>query len=72
MKTHNELIKRYQNGEAKLAVNHINHREFVMGGTRYFCGYSSQRDSTYKPQTWTDPEYKVQGWITYKTEAVNQ
>ena len=68
--THDELIKAYQAKRATLDVSQINHREFTMDGTRYFCGYSSKRDPNYTQKDWRDPEYKVQGWRTYKSESV--
>lgn len=70
--THDDLINAYQTGKATLEVDHINHREFVMNGNRYFCGYSSQQDSTYTPKTADDSEYKVQGWLTYKRLSLEE
>lgn len=61
--TYDFLEKEYQNKRATLPIDHINHREFVKDGIRYFCGYSSQRAETFK-----DGSYKVQGWMVYKSE----
>lgn len=53
--THDELLEMGANP----VVCHINHREFVKDGIRYFCGWDSQLN----PKT-----NEVYGWITYKTE----
>lgn len=66
--TPEELEKLYQEGKATLPINHINHREFVYNGMRYFCGWDSTKDLTYKPTEVGDPAYKVRGWILYKQE----
>lgn len=70
--THDELIEQYRNGAARLDVDRVNHREFIFNGIRYSCGWSSERDTTYKPKKFSDPEYRVVGWRTYKAEAVSQ
>ena len=64
--TYKELERLYRQGKATLPVDHINHREFVYNGIRYFCGWDSTKDETYKPTEDTDPAYKVNGWILYK------
>lgn len=65
--TYAELEKDYQSGRAELVVEHLNHREFVKDGVKYYCGYSSQRAETY-----ADGTYRVQGWMTYKRDDLRR
>jgi hypothetical protein len=51
--TYSQLEKLYQQGQAQFAVDHINHREIVWRGTRYYCGWSSEKTDT------------TPGWIVY-------
>ncbi len=65
--TYQDLETAYRAGRATLPVDHINHREFVLDGVRYFAGYSSEGVTRY------DPDYgcnvrDVRGWIVYKTK----
>jgi hypothetical protein len=55
--TYEQLEKLYHERKAILAVDHINHREFVYIGTRYFAGYSSERAGD-----------SVMGWFVYKQQ----
>jgi hypothetical protein len=65
------LEQMYRDGKATLAVDHVNHREYIYKKMRYFMGWDSTRDTTYvrdatKP-AWETPEYKVRGWGIYKS-----
>lgn len=54
----NELLKLADKGEAKLVVNHVNHREFVWNGKRYFLGWQSD-----------SKRYDCKrGWFTYDVQ----
>jgi hypothetical protein len=66
--THDDLIRLYKAGKATLSVDHVNHREFVYNGVRYFVGYSSKRNPCYVKTSWDANEYEVLGWIVYKQE----
>ena len=56
--TYEDLIEAYHCGAATLPVDRFNHREFVMQGVRYFCGFDSK-----KRIGWPEPR-----WFTYKSE----
>lgn len=66
--TREELGERLRTGTATNPISRVNHEEYIADGTRYFCAYSSERDTTYKPEKRDDPPYKVLGWCTYKAE----
>ena len=68
--TIDKLESLYREGRATLPVDHVNHREYVYSGVRYFMGWSSQRDTAYVKKTWDAPEYKVAGWLLYKQEVI--
>jgi hypothetical protein len=49
--------------KARLVINQVNHREFVLNGMRYYCGWSSKKI----PDSGDgNTPYKVEGWLTYK------
>jgi len=54
MHPYEQLEAWYREGKAKMPVDQINHREFVLTGWRYFCMYSSARDEM--------------GWHVYRVE----
>lgn len=49
---------RLEQDGATCAVNHVNHREYVLNGHRYFFGWDSTID---------DKTGNVHGWILYQT-----
>lgn len=57
--TYDDLEVAYREGKATMPVDHINHRELILDGTRYYAGW----ESTLDPRTG-----KVWGWIVYKYE----
>ena len=59
MPTHKELLAAYHNKLATLPINGINHREFVMDGVRYFCGFNSAVS-----EVWPQPD-----WLVYRKEV---
>ena len=52
--TYDQLEQAYRDKRATMPVDHINHREFVFSGIRYFCGWDSR----------TNP-----AWFVYKQEV---
>ena len=62
-----ELERCYRQGLATMPVCRINHCEFVMDGTRYFCGWSSEGTRKYSSE-YGRVVADVVGWIVYKTE----
>ncbi len=61
--THDELMGAVRTKKAVLKVNRLNHRQFVMAGVRYFCGWSSEN------KRGSD---SVVGWITYDAVPVKR
>jgi hypothetical protein len=55
----NELMA----SKAKMVVDKINHREFVLNGTRYFVLWDSKASKS---------NNSVVGWVTYKSEPENK
>jgi len=43
MISYDKLGKDYPVGRATMPVDEANHRELVRGGSRYFCGWSSEK-----------------------------
>jgi hypothetical protein len=46
------LERAYRAQHATLPVNRINHREFVVGGIRYLCGYDSRVSAGHPEPDW--------------------
>lgn len=61
--SYQELERLYRDGKATMPVDHINHREVVYKGVRYFVGWSSEK--TLLPSV----DYPVVGWIVYKSQT---
>ena len=59
MISYDKLGKDYLAGRATMPVDEANHREFVRGGIRYFCGWSSEKHP--------DRPGGVVGWLVYKS-----
>ena len=50
--TYDELEAAYRDGKAVMAVNHINQREIVKDGIRYYCGWNSPCARTGEKGRW--------------------